>query len=337
MKYAKNILDIVGNTPLVKLNKLSGGIKATVLMKLEYVNPGGSIKDRMALQIVKDAEKAGKLKKGYTIIEATGAGNTGIGLAIVAAIRGYRTIFTMPDKNSNEKINLLKAYGAEVVVCPTNVLPDDPRSYYKVAERLAGEIPNSFFARQYQNPSNPKTHYLTTGPEIWEQTDGKITHFVAGMGTGGTISGIGKFLKEKKKDIKIIGVDPIGSLFYDYFYKSTVESRPKTYRIEGIGEDFIPETIDFSYIDEVIQVNDKQAYGMARSLASTEGLLPGSSSGAAVFATLKIARDLPKDSVIVTLLPDTGRNYLSKIYNDDWMRENGFLEKEAKNEAMSIL
>lgn len=338
MKYAENILEPIGNTPLVKLNSVVKGIDPTVFVKLEYLNPGGSIKDRMALQIINDAEKSGKLQRGYTIIEATGSGNTGIGLAMIAAVRGYHTIFTMPDKNSQEKINILKAYGAEVIICPTNVQAHDPRSYYKVAERMAREIPNSFLASQYSNPSNPRTHYLSTGPEIWEQTDGEIDYFIAGMGTGGTISGVSKYLKEKNDGVQVIGIDPIGSLYYEYFKTNTLNSKPKTYKIEGIGEDFVPETIDFSHIDDIMQVTDKEAYVMARRLASEEGILVGSSSGAAVVGALKYIKEnnIPKGKNIVILLPDSGRSYLSKIFNDEWMEEQGFIEPKEEINKSSV-
>jgi cystathionine beta-synthase len=323
----KNITDFIGNTPLVELTTISSVVEPKIYVKLEYMNPGGSVKDRMALQIINDAEEKGVLKKGATIIESTGSGNTGIGLAMIASVRGYKTIFTMPDKNSREKANILKAYGAEVIICRTNVPPDDPRSYYKTAERLAREIPDSFFARQYSNKSNPKAHYLSTGPEIWEQTDRKIDYFIAGMGTGGTISGVGKFLKEKKKSIQVIGVDPVGSLYTDYFRTKEVKQVTKTYLIEGIGEDFIPTTIDFSFIDDTVQITDKEAYQMARRLAREEGILVGSSSGAAVAGALKYIKqkEISKEKIIVILLPDSGRSYLSKIFNDDWMQSNHLL------------
>lgn len=323
MRY-NTILQVIGNTPLVRLNVISAGLVPEIFAKLEFLNPGGSIKDRIGLKMVEDAEKKGKLKKGYTVIESTGAGNTGIGLAIVAATRGYRVIFTMPDKNSFEKINLLKAYGAEVIICPTDVAPDDPRSYYKVAERLAKEIPNSFFARQYYNPSNPETHYLTTGPEIWEQTEEKVTHVVAAMGTGGTISGIGKFLKEKNPKVQIIGVDPVGSIFCQYFKTKDILTVFKTYKVEGAGEDFLPSTMDFSLVDDVVSVSDKEAFITARQLARKEGILAGGTSGLAMFAAIKVARKLKK-GLIVVIFPDSGKSYLSKFYNDQWMKENGFL------------
>lgn len=323
----KNIIDFIGNTPMVRLSDEFTRVRANVFVKLEYLNPGGSSKDRMALQIINDAEEQGLLKKGATIIECTGSGNTGIGLAMIAAIRGYKTIFTMPDKNSLEKINMLKAYGAKVIICPTDVPPDDPRSYYQVAERMAKVIPDAFFARQYFNPSNPKAHYLTTGPEIWEQTGGKLDYFIAGMGTGGTISGTGKFLKEKNKSLKVIGVDPKGSIYKECFIHGKPKKAAKTYLIEGIGEDFIPETINFSYIDEIIQVTDKEAYHMARRLAKEAGILVGSSSGAAVAGALKFCKQnkITKNKNLLILLPDSGRSYLSKIFNDEWMSKNNLI------------
>jgi cystathionine beta-synthase len=327
MSSVKNIIDFIGNTPIVRLSDTFTGIQANIFVKLEYLNPGGSSKDRMALQIIKDAEEKGLLKKGATIIECTGSGNTGIGLAMIAAIRGYKTIFTMPDKNSLEKINMLRAYGAKIIICPTDVEPDDPRSYYQVAERMAKVLPGAFFARQYFNPSNPKAHYLSTGPEIWEQTDGNIDYFVAGMGTGGTISGTGKFLKEKKKGLQVIGVDPKGSIYKECFNTGKAKKAAKTYLIEGIGEDFIPQTIDFTNIDEVVQVTDKEAYQMARRLAKEEGILVGSSSGAAVAGAIKFVKlkKVAKNKNLVVLLPDSGRSYLSKIFNDEWMQQHNLL------------
>lgn len=327
MQESKTITDYIGTTPLIRLQNIVSDVEASVLVKLEYLNPGGSVKDRMAFQIISDAEKKGLLHKGDTIIECTGSGNTGIGLAMIAAVRGYKTIFTMPDKNSMEKINILKAYGAKVVLCPTNVAPEDPRSYYRVAERMAKIIPGAFFAQQYQNPSNPKAHYLSTGPEIWEQTEGKLDYFIAGMGTGGTITGTGMFLKEKNPNVSVIGVDPRGSIYANFFRKKKLTKTAKTYLIEGIGEDFIPETIDFSFIDDIMQVNDKEAYLMARELARREGILTGSSSGAAVAGALKYIKrkKVGKGKIIVILLPDSGRSYLSKIYNDEWMKEHNMV------------
>ncbi len=324
MKYHENILGIVGNTPLVKLNKIAKDVDATILAKLEFMNPGGSVKDRMAVYMVEKAIKKGFLKPGGIIIEST-SGNTGIGLAMYAAVKGFKAIFTIPDKMSQEKINLLKAFGAQVVVCPTNVPPDSPESYYEVAKRIHRETPNSYLVNQYHNEDNVEAHYMTTGPEIWEQTGGRIDYLVAGAGTGGTISGVGKFLKERNPDIKIIAVDPVGSVYHDWFkYKKLTE--PKVYMVEGIGEDMLCETMHFEVIDDIIQVNDAEAFFIARRLAREEGILAGGSSGAAVYAALKISKELPKDKVVVVILPDTGRNYISKIFNDQWMREKGFLK-----------
>lgn len=324
MKYYEDILGIVGNTPLIKLNKITKDVNATILAKLEFMNPGGSVKDRIAVYMVEKAIKNGLLKPGGTIVEAT-SGNTGIGLAMYAAVKGFKAIFTIPDKMSQEKINLLKAFGAEVIVCPTNVPPDSPESYYEVAKKIVKETPNSYFVNQYHNEDNVEAHYMTTGPEIWGQTGGRIDYLVAGAGTGGTISGVGKFLKEKNPDIKIIAVDPVGSVYYDWFkYKRLIE--PKVYMIEGIGEDMLCETMHFEVIDDIVQVSDVEAFFMARRLAREEGILAGGSSGAAVYAALKISKDLSKDKVVVVILPDTGRNYISKIFNDEWMKEKGFLK-----------
>jgi cystathionine beta-synthase len=321
--YFENILQTIGETPLVKLNRVTQGVKPTILAKLEFFNPGGSVKDRMALHILKDAEKRGLLKPGGTIVECT-SGNTGIGVAIYAAVKGYRVVFTIPDKMSEEKINLMKAFGAEVIVCPTEVPPDSPESYYEVAKRIAQETPNSFYVNQYHNPKNIEAHYITTGPEIWEQTEGKIDYFVAGVGTGGTISGAGRYLKEKNPKIKVIGVDPIGSIYYDYF-KNKKLIEPHTYLVEGIGEDMLCEALDFEVIDDFIQVNDRDSFLMARRLVKEEGIFAGGSSGAAVWASLKLAKNLSEDNTIVVILPDTGSRYLSKIFNDKWMREKGFI------------
>lgn len=325
MRYYNNILETIGNTPLVRLSRVTEGIDATVLAKVESFNPGGSIKDRVAIAMLEDAERKGLLRPGGTIIEPT-SGNTGVGIALVAAIKGYRTIFTMPDKMSMEKEMLLRAYGAEVIRCPTDVPPEDPKSYYKVAERLVNEIPGAFSPNQYFNQNNPRAHYETTGPEIWNDTDGKITHFVAGVGTGGTITGVGRYLKEKNPDIRVIGVDPEGSIYHHEFRGQNGEIH--TYSVEGIGEDFIPETVDLSVIDDMVVVSDRDAFLMARRLAREEGILAGGSSGAAVHGALQIARDLDESAVVVVILPDTGRNYLSKIFNDEWMRENGYLDDE---------
>lgn len=316
-----NILELIGNTPLVKINKLNPNKKVTLLAKLEFFNPGGSIKDRIGLKMIESAETRKILLKNGVIIEATGAGNTGLGLAITSAVKGYKTILVIPDKVSEEKRNLLRAYGSKVVVTPTAVPAEDDKSYYKVTEKLVKETPKAFQPNQYFNPDNPKTHYLTTGPEIWKETKGKVTHVVIGMGTGGTITGIGRFLKKKNPKIKIIGVDPIGSIFYQYFKTGKYPKRLKTWKMEGIGEDFIPKTIDFSVVDEVMKVNDKQAFLTARSLTKKEGILIGGTSGAALYAAQKISKSLKK-GLIVVIFPDSGRSYLSKFYNDEWMRSN---------------
>jgi cystathionine beta-synthase len=317
VQYYQNVLEIIGSTPLIKLNKLTEGIEALVLGKVECFNPGGSVKDRPALKMVEEAEQLGLLKPGGTIVEPT-SGNTGTGLAQIAAVKGYRCILVVPDKVASEKINLLKAYGAEVVIVPTSVSANSHESYYSVANRLTAEIRNAFQPNQFANPTNPKAHYLTTGPEIWEQTDGKITYLVAGVGTGGTISGTGRFLKEKNPNIKIIGVDPEGSIYSGDLAGS--------YKVEGIGEDFIPRTADLKIIDEFVRISDKEAFLTARRLAREEGLLLGGSCGAAVCGALSLKGRLTKEDVVVVILPDGGRGYLSKIYSDEWMREWGFLQ-----------
>ncbi|MCB9741675.1 MAG: pyridoxal-phosphate dependent enzyme [Alphaproteobacteria bacterium] len=322
-----NVLSCVGDTPIVRLNSVTEGLKANIFAKLEMLNPGGSIKDRIALQIVDDAEAAGELEVGQTIVEGT-SGNTGAGLAMVGAVRGYRTTFVMPDKQSEEKRAALRAYGARVVVTPTAVEPEDPRSYYSVSDRL-GHEDGAFFANQYHNPSNPKAHYLMTGPEIWEQMDGKVDVVVCGLGTGGTISGIGQFLKEKNPEVRIVGVDPVGSLYYDYFH--TGQLTPAfTYVVEGIGEDFMPSTIDWQYIDDVVRVNDKECMQMTRRVVREEGIFCGGSCGAAVAGALKWVRlHDAEDLNVLIILPDSGSRYLSKIFNDLWMKENGFLEPDS--------
>ena len=323
----KSIIDAVGNTPIVQLQHMYQG-SGSMLAKVEYMNPGHSVKDRIAIKMLEDAEEKGLLKPGGTIIEGT-SGNTGMGLALVAISKGYKCIFTTTDKQSQSKIDILRAVGAEVLVCPTNVEPEDPESYYSVAKKLSMELSNSFYPNQYDNKSNLLAHYETTGPEIWEQTEGAITHYVAGMGTGGTISGVGKFLKEQNSNIKVIGIDSIGSVYKKYFETGEFDKNEiKPYMTEGIGEDIIPGTIDFSYIDQVIQVGDKEAALRTRKLASKEGLFIGWSCGAAVEGALEYVKmhPLSDNDIMVVILPDSGTRYLNKVYNDNWMKEQGFLE-----------
>ena len=322
MSYHENVLAAIGRTPLVRLNKVVGPDDATVLAKLEFTNPGGSIKDRMALHIIEKAERAGLLRKGGTIVENT-SGNTGVGIAIAAAVKGYRCVFTMPDKMSKEKQDTLKAFGAQVVVTPTNVPADSPDSYYSVAKRIAAETPNSFYLNQYHNPDNVEAHYRSTAPEIWEQTGGAFDCFVAGLGTGGTMSGCGKFFKEKNPAIRNVGVDPIGSVYHSMF-KTGKLGQPHVYKVEGIGEDMMCGAMDLAVLDDVRQVTDAQAFAMARRLAREEGLLAGGSSGAAVHVAVQVARELGKGKTVVVPLPDSGRAYISKFFSDEWMRDNGF-------------
>ena len=330
IQYAANILETIGNTPLVKLNKITKGLKPHVFVKVEFFNPGGSVKDRIGVSIIDDAEKSGRLKPGGTIVEST-SGNTGMGLALVAAIKGYKTIFTMPDKMSMEKIRVLRAFGAEVIITPTAVPHDSPESYAEVAKKIAAETPNAILANQYYNPKNIETHYKSTGPEIWKQTNGLITHLVCGVGTGGTITGTGKYLKEKNPNIKIVGIDPKGSILKEYFETKKYQHTTKTYKVEGIGQDFIPGTLDFTYIDEMIQCDDKESFLASRRLTREEGIFTGGSAGTALAGALKLCEKLTEDDIVVVLLPDNGNKYLSKIYNDDWMRENGFLVPERIN------
>ncbi len=317
MQVAENVLALVGNTPLVRMSRIGRGLRPTVLAKLEHLNPGGSVKDRIGLLMIEDAERRGLLKPGGTLVEPT-SGNTGVGLAMAAAIKGYRLVCTMPDKMSQEKRDLLRAYGAEVVICPTAVPPESPESYYRVAERLARELPGGFQPNQYYNPNNPEAHYRTTGPEIWEQTEGKVTHVVMGVGTGGTVSGVGKYLKERDARIQVVGADPEGSVY-------TGDIHP--YKVEGIGEDFYPGTFDPSIVDRWYRVSDRDGLLTARRVTREEGILVGGSAGTAMFAALELAKELDERAVVVVLFPDSGRSYLSKLYNDEWMRQNGFLER----------
>jgi cystathionine beta-synthase len=327
MQYLENILQAIGRTPLIRLSKLAPSDGPKILVKPEFLNPAGSVKDRMAIYIIEKAEKEGLLKPGGTIVENT-SGNTGAAVAMVAAIKGYRAVFTMPDKMSNEKIDLLKAFGARVVITPTEVPADSPQSYYETAKRIARETPNSFYLNQYHNPDNIEAHYHTTGPELFEQADGKIDYLVAGIGTGGTLSGAGKYLKEKIPGIKIIAVDPVGSVFYDYF-KTGKLSEPHVYKVEGIGEVMLTDAMDFSVVDDMLQVSDQDCFLTTRDLVRKEGMFAGGSSGGAVWAALEVAKQAKPDDVIVVILPDSGSRYLSKIFNDGWMEDNAFLIDES--------
>lgn len=334
----KNILEAVGRTPLIRLNRLTENLQPEIYVKADFLNPGGSVKDRIGISMIDEAERKGLLKPGGTIIEGT-SGNTGMGLALVAVVRGYKVVFTITDKQSKEKVDLLKAFGAEVIVCPTAVEPDDPRSYYSVAKKLAKEIPNSYYPNQYENPMNPDAHYRSTGPEIWEDTEGKITHFICGMGTGGTISGVGRYLKEKNPKVKIVGVDPIGSLYFEYVKTGKI-GKALTYVVEGIGEDIFPGTMDFKVLDDVLQVNDEECFIAARRLAKLEGIFTGGSGGGCMSAALRYAA-LPEinkpGNLIVAFLPDTGQRYLSKVYNDEWMRERGYVDSQVALTAEDVV
>ena len=326
MEIANNILETIGQTPLVRLNKITATIPATVVAKVESFNPGNSVKDRMAVKMIEDAEADGRLKPGGVIVEGT-SGNTGMGLALAAIVKGYKLICVSTDKQSKEKFNVLRAVGAEVIVCPTAVAPEDPRSYYSVSKRIASETPNAWYVNQYDNPSNTQAHYEQTGPEIWRQTEGKITHFVVGVGTGGTISGVGRYLKEQNPDIKIWGIDTYGSVFKKYHETGIFdENEIYPYITEGIGEDILPENVDFDVIDQFEKVTDKDAAVYTRKLAREEGIFAGNSCGAAIKGVLQLAPHFTSDDLVVVLLHDSGSRYIGKMYNDDWMREKGFLE-----------
>ena len=323
-----DILRTIGWTPMVRLNRIAESLCPNLFAKLEFFNPTGSVKDRMALFIIEDAERKGLLKPGGTIVENS-SGNTGAALAMIAAVKGYKCIITMPDKMSDEKKNLMKAFGAEVVVTRTDVPPDSPDSYYSVARRIADETPNSYYPDQYNNPVNIDSHYYSTGPEIWHQMDGKVDYLVAGIGTGGTLSGAGRFLKEKNPKIKIIAVDPEGSVFYDYFQTGKLIN-PHVYKVEGIGEDYLVKAVDFDLIDDIIQVGDRESFSMSRRLAGEEGIFAGGSSGSAVWAAIQVAKEIKERKNIVVILPDSGSRYISKVYDDEWMKENGFSKRKEK-------
>jgi cystathionine beta-synthase len=331
-----DVVEAIGRTPLVRINRLGKETGATFYAKLEYLNPGASVKDRIAVQIVEDAEKSGALQPGGTLVECT-SGNTGMGLAMVGAAKGYATILVMPDKVSDEKIKALRAFGAKVITTPTAVPPEDPRSYYQVARRIAESTPNSFFANQYENPSNPESHFRTTGPEIWEQIGEALDAVVVATGTGGTITGIARYIKPRKSSVRMVLVDPVGSIFYEYIKTGKAPKLLKTYKVEGFGEDFIPGTIDLSLVDDVVQVSDKECFQMARELTRKEGLFGGGSCGGAMAGAIKFAREHPECKTIVVLLPDSGSRYLSKVYDDHWLRENSFLEEELSGRVQDLL
>jgi cystathionine beta-synthase len=331
-----NILQVVGNTPIVRLNKVMGSSKHQFFVKVEYFNPGGSIKDRVAIAMIEAAEKRGELKPGGTIIEAT-SGNTGLGLALVAAVKGYKCIFVMPEKISKEKQELLRAHGAQVVITPTGVEADDPRSHYEVAKKLVQNTPNNFYTNQYHNPDNAKQHYESTGPEIWQQVGGDVDIFVAGAGTGGTISGVGRYLKEKNKNIKVVCADPIGSILYDLFYHGKIIDPPASYKVEGVGEDMLPENVHFKYMDDFVRVSDEESFQMTRKILAEEGLCVGPSSALALVGAIKYSEKLEKPSKILVMLPDSGRAYVSKAFNDEWLLNNNLMKPSEKVEFARIL
>ena len=327
LRVYDNILETIGKTPLVRLNRVARSTGCPIYAKIEFMNPGGSVKDRIGTTMIAEAEASGRLKPGGTVVEST-SGNTGVGLAIACTIKGYKAVFVMPDKMSQEKIQLLRAFGAKVVITPTAVAPDDPRSYYSVANRIVAETPNAILANQYHNPENPLSHYQTTGPEIWGQTQGGVTDVVVGMGTGGTISGVGKYLKERNPEIQMVGVDPTGSILLETWQAGQVphDIEATTYKVEGIGEDFLPSALDLSVIDQVLRVTDKESFLWTRRMVNEEGIFCGGSSGSAVAAAVRYAQDLSPERLVVVVLPDSGSRYLSKVFDDKWMRENGFLE-----------
>ncbi len=329
-KVYDNVVEAIGYTPLVKLNSVTDGLDCNIYVKLEYLNPGGSIKDRIGKYIIEEAEQSGRLKPGGVIVEAT-SGNTGVGLAMSATLKGYSCIFVVADKQSKEKVDVLRAFGAEVIVTPTAVAPEDPRSYYSVADRLVRETPNAILANQYHNPENPRTHYETTGPELWDQIGDKLTHFVVGLGTGGTVTGTGRYLKEQNPDIQIVGIDPEGSILLD-LHAGNEDAEAESYKVEGIGEDFLPTSLDLSVVDSMVRVYDKECFVMARRLVQEESIFTGGSGGAAVVGALKYAREhnLGPDDTLVVILPDGGRSYMGKIFNDVWMRENGYLDRQKR-------
>ncbi len=335
-KVYDNILQVVGNTPIVRLNKVVGNSKHNYFVKVEYFNPGGSIKDRVAIAMIEEAEKRGELKPGGTIIEAT-SGNTGLGIALVAAVKGYKCIFVMPEKISKEKQELLRAHGAQVVITPSGVEAHDPRSHYEVAKKLVKNTENVFYTNQYHNPDNCKLHYESTGPEIWDQMDGKIDVFVAGAGTGGTISGVGRYLKEKNKNIKIVCADPIGSILYDLFYHGKIIDPPAPYKVEGVGEDMLPDNVQFKYMDDFVRVSDDESFRMTKKILAEEGLCVGPSSALALVGAMKYGEKLEKPSTILVVLPDSGRAYVSKAFNDEWLLSNKFMNEDEKQNFARIV